>query len=609
MTTTYQKLLNKIEAFCNAHLQIKKYKGEFKEQMPNFATLDEKYPIVFVVPNGDTEGLELNQFTLEVYCLDIIQKDRANINTIVSDCHLILKDLYLYFKDGTDLEVDVIGDPTMTPLNNDLLDYAAGWVMTITFEVEGYTVCAIPMNPIPPFTPICQDATVENSDESYTVTVASGGTLVLPDITVTDSDGSTFTQPAVQDVTCTPALDADYQITDTDDNILYSGTIPSGGSLDQTISDSTYLVEYENGTPIENGSILAEGSAVIQVPNPIVCEDATYTITDTDLNTLYTGSIPSGGDLQQPIQDSTATLKDTADNVLSTTQILAEGSEDIVAPDATYTVEYLNGTPIQSGSILSGGFELIQVPNPITCADAVVNVNSVFFDNVASGGTLNIQVRKSSGSNLVGSKQGQHWRIGDSTAVLKTSGGATISTTSIRAEESEDITAPDATVENSNATYTDSVVSGGTLVLPDITVTDSDGSTYTQPSVENVVCTLSPDSDLEVNGSPEGTFAAGSTIEVNITDGVNPVTPDAVTVVGDVVTIEVPAATPAPVGATLMKTGQTTSYRTGDDGDLEAGRATDFFTLASKFTFPIWVISNSTILLTSPLPLKAFEIE
>jgi hypothetical protein len=35
----------------------------------------------------------------------------------------------------------------------------------------------------------------------------------------------------------------------------------------------------------------------------------------------------------------------------------------------------------------------------------------------------------------------------------------------------------------------------------------------------------------------------------------------------------------APVGATLMKTGQTTSYRTGDDGDIEAGRATDFFTL------------------------------
>lgn len=44
-------------------------------------------------------------------------------------------------------------------------------------------------------------------------------------------------------------------------------------------------------------------------------------------------------------------------------------------------------------------------------------------------------------------------------------------------------------------------------------------------------------------------------------------------------------ATPAPVGATLMKTGQTTSYRTGDDGDLEAGRATNFTTLASNNPF------------------------
>ena len=33
------------------------------------------------------------------------------------------------------------------------------------------------------------------------------------------------------------------------------------------------------------------------------------------------------------------------------------------------------------------------------------------------------------------------------------------------------------------------------------------------------------------------------------------------------------------VGAKLMKTGQTTSYRTGDDGDLQAGRDVDFFTL------------------------------
>lgn len=44
-------------------------------------------------------------------------------------------------------------------------------------------------------------------------------------------------------------------------------------------------------------------------------------------------------------------------------------------------------------------------------------------------------------------------------------------------------------------------------------------------------------------------------------------------------------AAEAPVGATLMKTGQTTSYRTGDDGDIEAGRTTNFTTLASNNPF------------------------
>ena len=42
----------------------------------------------------------------------------------------------------------------------------------------------------------------------------------------------------------------------------------------------------------------------------------------------------------------------------------------------------------------------------------------------------------------------------------------------------------------------------------------------------------------------------------------------------------------APVGATLMQTGQTTIFRTGDDADRRSeGRATDFFTLASNNPF------------------------
>ena len=89
----------------------------------------------------------------------------------------------------------------------------------------------------------------------------------------------------------------------------------------------------------------------------------------------------------------------------------------------------------------------------------------------------------------------------------------------------------DATVKNSDNTYSTTAGSGSTLTLPDITVTDSDGTTSSVPAVTNVTCKLSP------------------------------------------------------VGAKLLKTGQTTSYRTGDDGDLEPGRATSFSVLPSNNPF------------------------
>jgi hypothetical protein len=242
-------------------------------------------------------------------------------------------------------------------------------------------------------------------------------------------------------------------------------------------------------------------------------------------------TINSGG--SGIISNSTAVLKDADGNVLETKSILAQGSEDLVAPNASYAVEYQNGTPIQSGEILAGGSEIIQVPNPIVCADAIVNINSVFWANVPSGGTENIIVRQSSGSTQVGSIQGQYFRIADSTAVLKTTSNVTLSTTSIKAEDSEDIVAPD--------------------------------------------------TSIEVNGVAEGSVVAGLTVDIQLSDSLGVVTPLSVTQTGNDFAVVLPTTVCPPAvtrsTATLMKTGQTTPYRTGDDGDIEAGRASDFLTL------------------------------
>ena len=146
--TSWITLLNKLETFCNSHIQIEKFGGEFREQMPNWATEDERYPIVYVEPVSTTENLDLSYFNVNIYCLDVIQKDRANINTILSDTHLILRDVYLNFHDGSDMTIDIISDPSMSPLNNLDLDYVAGWSMNVTFEVGGSTECEIPLEEI-----------------------------------------------------------------------------------------------------------------------------------------------------------------------------------------------------------------------------------------------------------------------------------------------------------------------------------------------------------------------------------------------------------------------------------------------------------------------------
>jgi hypothetical protein len=329
-----KQVISQIEAFATAHYQVKKFGFEFFEQMPNLATVDEKFPYMFVTPVGATTYENMVEFDLDVYCVDRLQKDRTNMKFTISDTQLILSDLSIWLEDG-DHDIDVERIYPQTPINNALLDYVDGWVMKIKVQVDRVELCEVPMDGITP-----------------------------PDFS---------------------------------------------------------------------------------------CEDATYSITDTDGNVLYSGSISSGGSLDQSIQDSTVSITDDSGNVLHSVSVLAEGS-------ASQT-------------------------------------------------------------------------IADSTAVLKTTSNVTLSTTSINAEASADITAPD--------------------------------------------------TSIEVNGVSEGSVVAGSTVDVQLSDSLGVVTPTSVTQVGNdllIVLSDAPAAVTRST-ATVPMTGQTTVYRTGDDGDIEAGRATDFFTL------------------------------
>ena len=154
MNQTYIRILRAIELFASEHLQIKKFSSDFPEQMPNFATKDEAYPILYVSPSNAIFNLNTNRFDLRVFCYDVIQKDRENINTILSDTNSILNDLVLWLREGDLVGIDLVNEPRVTPINNELLDYVAGWELTLTLEVDTYTVCDIPFNETPIVTDI-----------------------------------------------------------------------------------------------------------------------------------------------------------------------------------------------------------------------------------------------------------------------------------------------------------------------------------------------------------------------------------------------------------------------------------------------------------------------
>jgi len=169
------------------------------------------------------------------------------------------------------------------------------------------------------------------------------------------------------------------------------------------LTDKGYVFSGDNipVPPVTGSEISVNGTFYFDLD----CGDALdIPVVNTDGDGV--GTVSQGVAVE--VGDSTVTVTDTDGNELEVVTVVAEGSETAVAPDGTVLRD---GQPY--GSVPSGGS--IDVPSaPTPCDDAIVELNGVEMATIPSGDTENIEVRQSSGTTLVGSKQGQHWRVGDS---------------------------------------------------------------------------------------------------------------------------------------------------------------------------------------------------
>jgi hypothetical protein len=272
MRKTINQINQELKAIADGMPQIHTYAWKdflraYKEEEVNYPLMCAYYPSGALLDNQ-------TDIQLTIVISDKIYKDWSNLNDVESDTLGICRSIFNVINRSTRWQrIGRVLSCNVTKFIERGGDEVAGHTMVFQFRMrDSNSLCDIPIfdydfdsvyestcqpvlifkdgiliDTVPSggvyeyFSDTCENATVQNSDNSYSDTVASGGTLVLPDITVTDSDGTTYTQPAVTDVFCTipdPCEDATVTV-----NGQNFGTVASGGSINVG-------VENTQGTPV-----------------------------------------------------------------------------------------------------------------------------------------------------------------------------------------------------------------------------------------------------------------------------------------------------------------------------------------------------------------------
>ena len=214
MLKSVNQIRVELQEIANAHLQINDFFwGDFlrayKENTElNYVLMGCFYPTASLLNNQ-------TQLTLTIYIADRVYKDYSNLNDVESDTLQICRDVYNVINSSQRWRrLGRVQSATCQKFIERGGDEVAGHTLTIQFLLRDKSgICELPM-------------------QGY------------------DFD---------QNITTNPCDPAELQILDGDGNTLYSLTLLSGTTGNQTIQDST----VENSDATYTASVNAEGSLVL----------------------------------------------------------------------------------------------------------------------------------------------------------------------------------------------------------------------------------------------------------------------------------------------------------------------------------------------------------
>lgn len=208
---TMNQLIKMFSDFADAHLQLNDFGYGPTSDIGTSRQME--FPYMWATHRGSSRltvnnKTQIPQMTMTFLVVDQINiqsnykdangLDSDNSQEIISDTLQIIQDFVTYVssqlgKYGVKL---MENDITCEPVFDETPDKVSGWVIDMDLQLR-HSNCSYPIDGIDvPVVSNCPTAIVKNSNGTFSISITAGATQVLPDVTHTDSDGSSVSLPA-----------------------------------------------------------------------------------------------------------------------------------------------------------------------------------------------------------------------------------------------------------------------------------------------------------------------------------------------------------------------------------------------------------------------------
>jgi len=154
---------------------------------------------MFTVINPGTVNGNRMSLSLSLLFMDLVHKDQRNELEVLSDTLQMGMDIVAQLRAPLYEDWFIVGDSvTFEDFTERFNDEVAGYKIDLTLNLsEQFNLCSLPISGAPSGPAGCLPAVVQNSDLSYLVNVASGGNLILPDLTINFNVGGNITSTTI----------------------------------------------------------------------------------------------------------------------------------------------------------------------------------------------------------------------------------------------------------------------------------------------------------------------------------------------------------------------------------------------------------------------------